>query len=897
MKQMTSCTIFALMIVFVGSIPYAADLKQFDSGWEGKPEWKVSLIQREDYFFNKTKFNNWVTIIWRKDEDKIPANLPEGFYYHGTLVFQPEEQEEISIPLRIQYTRQTKERLLNSPEVLTLHSEVWFLYLNEFIFEMHFDEIKPLSKDAKLERSITIYAYEQPLEWKLDSYAVKEKNLWVSEFNPIQLNQYQIAINSRPHSTQDKKHTDVLLVKDLKTNEEWVEPIKKHLQMNFGRFDIEVRFIQFIEHTRTAGLIVNASPDESVVGAKACVEKFSVSKDDTYGEVLQQLADEYGFSVEWKAVENHPESIEYAKNTDIRADYSSLVLTDLLVEKLINLLLDVEDKYKQIGYEWKDNTHLVVWSKGYENRLREIERREKYDRAKEAFLHENELMRGVYNLKDISPTVAQALIKNELHIYEIYYDTDSGDEPKFDMVERETTEHPSSNTVKFIEETAIADEKANVLFVTALPSTHEKIENILEEMLTYVRHYKQKVSIPERYQIQVVLLECAKVHKKEEKKISRVIRHGENVFYAYDHKVNQGETLASIANEYGVTANSISEWNGLDSNKIRVGQTLYIPSAYERIFEKNLGTVSALNHKVGPLLQSLADRINVRIGFQDIPTFNRQVSFNLEEGTLSKVLETVLPSLGLWYRITQFDDRLAQPNVAIEVYKKDDDEQDKSERNNNVLDVESIPIREKMEKKLGPISLRNADIKEVIQMVSDQTGVQIVLDPDVQGTITVKLNNPTVAELLRTILPPHGLDFIVLENGVIRVGKDDSGGDVYRHYDTELLKKYGIDSEDLEIFGFNAVAELGKGLVHLVAEKGALGQARVSLAQTYRCDLEFIDYRPPYLIVKGGLFQTTSEDSANTPLLENTLFLEKDKPALLGLTNMNQALILVMMRK
>lgn len=42
------------------------------------------------------------------------------------------------------------------------------------------------------------------------------------------------------------------------------------------------------------------------------------------------------------------------------------------------------------------------------------------------------------------------------------------------------------------------------------------------------------------------------------------------------HKVRRGETLASIAAEYGVTVRQIKEWNGLRSSRVRRGKTLKI---------------------------------------------------------------------------------------------------------------------------------------------------------------------------------------------------------------------------------------------------------------------------------------------------------------------------------
>lgn len=102
-------------------------------------------------------------------------------------------------------------------------------------------------------------------------------------------------------------------------------------------------------------------------------------------------------------------------------------------------------------------------------------------------------------------------------------------------------------------------------------------------------------------------------------------------------------------------------------------------------------------------------------------------------------------------------------------------------------------------------------------------------------------------------------------------------------------KDYGISPEDLKVMGFETVRELGRGMVSLAGRKDDLGKATVTLSDSYRCQLEYQDLQKPYLILRGSL----TGDKADKQLLSNTLFLEKDKPALLGLTNLKEALILL----
>jgi hypothetical protein len=110
-----------------------------------------------------------------------------------------------------------------------------------------------------------------------------------------------------------------------------------------------------------------------------------------------------------------------------------------------------------------------------------------------------------------------------------------------------------------------------------------------------------------------------------------------------------------------------------------------------------------------------------------------------------------------------------------------------------------------------------------------------------------------------------------------------------QNFDAALAAQYGISRADMELFGIDGVALLNRAIVSLLAERGEMGRAVVSLTPDYRCELEFQDVREPYLLARGRLL-----GASGSALIENTLYLERDKPTLLGLTNMRgEALILV----
>lgn len=101
---------------------------------------------------------------------------------------------------------------------------------------------------------------------------------------------------------------------------------------------------------------------------------------------------------------------------------------------------------------------------------------------------------------------------------------------------------------------------------------------------------------------------------------------------------------------------------------------------------------------------------------------------------------------------------------------------------------------------------------------------------------------------------------------------------------------YGISKEDQKLFGFEKVSEVGRAVVRLSANPGEDGAVRAALSNSYSTELQYRDYRKPYLILRASLEAQKSEK----PLLENTVHLQPDKPAILGLTNLKEALVLIL---
>ncbi len=66
------------------------------------------------------------------------------------------------------------------------------------------------------------------------------------------------------------------------------------------------------------------------------------------------------------------------------------------------------------------------------------------------------------------------------------------------------------------------------------------------------------------------------------------------------------------------------------------------------------------------------------------------------------------------------------------------------------------------------LSVENADVRTVLFAVSQKTGQNIVIDPEIDSRVTVNLKNVTLPQVLEQVLGPLGLDHAI-ENDFIRV--------------------------------------------------------------------------------------------------------------------------------
>ena len=75
--------------------------------------------------------------------------------------------------------------------------------------------------------------------------------------------------------------------------------------------------------------------------------------------------------------------------------------------------------------------------------------------------------------------------------------------------------------------------------------------------------------------------------------------------------------------------------------------------------------------------------------------------------------------------------------------------------------------------KLVSLEFKDADVRDVINILSEVSGINFVIDPEVKGTVTIKLRNVPWRKALDVILKVSGLGMIDEGHNIIRIGPVD----------------------------------------------------------------------------------------------------------------------------
>ncbi|MFH1741586.1 MAG: secretin N-terminal domain-containing protein [bacterium] len=71
----------------------------------------------------------------------------------------------------------------------------------------------------------------------------------------------------------------------------------------------------------------------------------------------------------------------------------------------------------------------------------------------------------------------------------------------------------------------------------------------------------------------------------------------------------------------------------------------------------------------------------------------------------------------------------------------------------------------------GPMVAQQTDLNQILTLLGAESGLRFSVDQGISPKVTFSLTDPTVKEVLDTVLPGQGLDYLIDENGAIRIGQ------------------------------------------------------------------------------------------------------------------------------
>ncbi|SVB36617.1 uncharacterized protein METZ01_LOCUS189471 [marine metagenome] len=103
---------------------------------------------------------------------------------------------------------------------------------------------------------------------------------------------------------------------------------------------------------------------------------------------------------------------------------------------------------------------------------------------------------------------------------------------------------------------------------------------------------------------------------------------------------------------------------------------------------------------------------------------------------------------------------------------------------------EEYNLNEKMS-----INMKDSDIKNILMLIGELTGLNIVISPAVKDTITANLENVSVKAALDAILKPNGYNYFVQENIIIVKGAETT---MVGELETVVVKLKYINANDIQ---------------------------------------------------------------------------------------------------
>lgn len=678
---------------------------------------------------------------------------------------------------------------------------------------------------------LNISYYYQPRQQRFGPEPQKEVEIAVSSIEPVTLNEWKLELSGfAGGSTQS-----VLLAKNINNNTTKSIPVLRGTVERIGRFQLHI--IDIVEETRLVRLLVSADPDLTIQGGDTYVpDGISISPNETLGAFLDRMSKQYSFEVEWVEYPGHPESVEYLKGFKLSGSPGKI---DGILASVIENSIS--------GNMWSpvnggDNIH------GDENFIQTW----------------------------LDPRYLRIEYKNYEKI----------------LAEAEERQHREDEIAKAKEEWE-RDYKPELCIYSLKKVTPVTAKSFVDPCLSGFVYY-----------------------------LSAIKQYG-----------NPDDITATDRIKSGA-GNWIVERCVADDKANAVIVTA-IPATHKKIEELLASMEGMINEESakGPIKQYRLEVTLLR-GVQQLPT--PTPAADAPKPQAAQVVQNATGSMGeekaniIEKSFTLHNARPSKVLEQVRQYKSNTPHADAiAVDDQNMIIVRDIPeALARIEDLLGELdAIKGLDVPisdvsfleqrptEVADLLSTLGGININvagdLSPKIRITYALKTQK-TIRQVLDDLGDLYHLSIDYRPDGVFIRGKDEA---VSKPSPLVNLTDLGISQQDLELLGPNTGAEiLGRGAINLIGQAGEEGKSLVALTPGYTFEIQYLDTREPYMIIKGTLLgnssvqnaeelvkaglapQSAVDDAAKEPgkpLLQNTLYLEAGKPSLLGLTNLREALILL----
>jgi type IV pilus assembly protein PilQ len=178
--------------------------------------------------------------------------------------------------------------------------------------------------------------------------------------------------------------------------------------------------------------------------------------------------------------------------------------------------------------------------------------------------------------------------------------------------------------------------------------------------------------------------------------------------------------------------------------------------------------------------------------------------------------------------------------------------------NNAVNKEKNLPFEQRMQKKIS-VDFRNTPIDDVLRIMADQSGVDIIKSPKVIGNVTATLTNIPLDEALTNILATQGYGYVPSSN-MLRVLPREEIGEASERLVTETYQ-----------INYANVSEMESALKKFLSPRGSISSL-ISTSNIIVTDCEskmkaihkFIaegDHETPQIEVEARIYDITSKDS------------------------------------